>query len=93
MLYILNTCAVFKNNTGYVYVCLLSNVSGIISTEVRKVPKDAVSVESCGNSTSDVKLLISTLKFYVLIKLNGFLIKMSIQFASIHAWLVNILFC
>lgn len=67
---------------------LLPKTNEVISTEVRNVSKDAQSVtyvESCGGSVSEVKLLISTLKFYLLIKFNGFLIKMSMQFASIHA--------
>lgn len=67
---------------------LLPKINEVISTVVRNVSKDTLTVkyvESCGGSISEVKLFISTLKFYFLIKLNGFLIKMSIQFASVHA--------
>lgn len=48
----------------------------VASTEGQNVSKDVLSVkcvESCDGSISEVKLLISTLKFYLLIKFNGFL--------------------
>ena len=93
LLYVLSMkiCAVFKNNTGQYIMCmsdLLPKINEVISAEVRNVSKDALPVkyvESWGGSVSEVGLLISTLKFYLSIKISGFLINMSIQFASVHA--------
>lgn len=59
----------------------LPKINEVTSTEVRNAWKDALYVkyvENCGGSVSEVKLLIGTLKFYLLLKFNGFLSKMSI---------------